>query len=96
MKAYLLAATLTLTAAAPSVATTTCGDHKDFVNTLAVKFQEHRLGLGLVDQSHVVELFVSKKGTWTMLLTTPAGKTCVLATGQDWQSAQQPKGEGGA
>ena len=35
----------------------------------------------------LAEFFASKQGaTWTMAVTTPAGLTCLMATGQDWQS----------
>lgn len=35
----------------------------------------------------VVELWASEKtGTWTVLMTGPDGRACIIASGQDWQS----------
>ena len=41
--------------------------------------------LGIAGQKNLVELFVSKSGSWTMLMTTPEGMTCIMATGQSWE-----------
>ena len=34
----------------------------------------------------VLEVFASKKGSWTFLITMPNGLTCVVASGQSWET----------
>ncbi len=41
----------------------------------------------------MVELFVAKAGTWTVIATDPAGRTCVVARGKDWFSIVPVSGE---
>jgi len=33
----------------------------------------------------LMEIYVSKKGTWTVLFVVPDGTTCVGSSGEDWQ-----------
>jgi hypothetical protein len=63
-----------------------CGPHEKIIEVLAGRFQENRQALGLAGQSTVVELFVSNEGTWTLTTTTTAGLTCVVASGEAWQT----------
>jgi hypothetical protein len=64
-----------------------CGERAKIVEVLNTKYQEARLSGGIIGQegSGVMELFVSKKGTWTILATMAEGKTCIVAAGQSWQ-----------
>jgi predicted methyltransferase len=68
-----------------------CGSRDVIVTTLGEKYKESRQSLGLVGQDgkSVIELFVSEKGTWTMLMTSAKGATCVVAAGVGWQAAPQ-------
>jgi hypothetical protein len=80
-----LLAASTLTAAPATAAQ--CAAHEDFTKALADHFKESRSALGLSGQSHVVELFVSPSGSWTILATDTQGRTCVVASGEAWQNA---------
>jgi hypothetical protein len=64
-----------------------CGERTKIVEVLNTKYQEARLSGGIIGEqgSGVLELFVSKKGTWTILATMAEGKTCIVAAGQSWQ-----------
>jgi len=66
-----------------------CGQRDLIINALGGKYKESRQALGLVgkDGQGIIELFVSDKGTWTMLMTTAKGNTCIVATGLGWQDA---------
>jgi hypothetical protein len=75
----------TLAGAAPSLAQTACGDRTKFIDTLDKKYDEKPNAFGIAGQKNLVELFVSKAGTWTMLLTSPRGTSCIIATGQSWE-----------
>lgn len=73
------------TAAAPSSAQSVCGDRTKFIETLAKKFDESPSAFGIASQRNLVELFVSKSGSWTMIMTSPNGTACIVATGQSWE-----------
>lgn len=68
-----------------------CGDHRMMISTLSKKFKESRQGIGLVSNHQMVELFVSEKGSWTVLFTRPNGLSCIGAVGRHWE--QMPKME---
>ena len=63
-----------------------CGNHDDIVSKLANEYSETRVGIGLNDNGRVIELFASPTGTWTILITPPKGLTCMVETGQSWES----------
>ncbi len=33
----------------------------------------------------MIELLVSEKGSWTVLISDPNGRSCVLTSGENWQ-----------
>jgi hypothetical protein len=81
-----LAACASLAALAPAVAATPkCAPHGEMVSLLSAKYKEAPKGLGLVHGSRVVELFVSRTGTWTILATKLDGRACIIAAGNDWE-----------
>lgn len=80
----LLLAAAAVLCATPSGAQTVCGDRAKLIDVLAQKFDEMPSAFGIAGESSLVELFVSKTGSWTMLLTRPGGTSCIMATGQSW------------
>ncbi len=65
-----------------------CGNRPAIVMQLARKYQEFQRATGLIDSGRAkAELYVSRKGTWTMLVTMTNGKSCIVAAGTDWDSA---------
>ena len=64
----------------------TCGARAKVVERLASQFGETRRGIGLGTRNRVVEIFASPEtGSWTITVTLPEGRTCLIATGQDWE-----------
>lgn len=63
-----------------------CGGHDSFASYLNDVHQEHLQSIGLTDGGLLLEVFVSPGGTWTILMTTPEGLACLLASGQSWES----------
>lgn len=61
-----------------------CGKHDEMVAALRLNFQEERHVIALVPPMAIVEVFVSKTGTWTMLATNPNGNACIAAAGINW------------
>jgi hypothetical protein len=58
-----------------------CGNRDDFIKTLADKYNETSRAMGIANRINVVEIFVSAKGTWTIMVTQPTGLTCIIAAG---------------
>ncbi len=71
-----------------------CGDRALMVQKLASEFKENPMAVGMVDQSAVLEIFVSDEGTWTILATDTGGMSCVLSAGEGWQSQSLVIGAG--
>lgn len=63
-----------------------CGDRSSMVADLQQQFREVPLASGLVDRNSVLEIFVSKTGTWTILATDTDGKSCVMAVGEGFET----------
>lgn len=71
--------------ATPARAMGMCGLRADFVAALNGKYSETRKAVALAGQTSLVEVFNSKAGTWTILVTTPDGMTCIIAAGKGWE-----------
>jgi hypothetical protein len=81
------AALAVLSSPAAATSMSYCGERTKIVEVLNTKYQESRLSGGIIGEAGtgIMELFVSKKGTWTILATMAQGKTCIVAAGQAWQ-----------
>jgi len=62
-----------------------CGTRDQIQKILTDRYQESSRGLGLVSDQGVVELYISQAGTWSILMTTATGATCIIAAGHTWQ-----------
>ena len=89
-----LASTLTVASllAAPTGALSqqqqqTCGPRAQIVQKLGDEYKENQQAVGYVNESAVLEVFVSAKGTWTILATGTDGNSCLLSAGKDWEEA---------
>ncbi len=80
------AALATLLFAAPSWAQTICGERGHFLDQLDRRFKEAPAALGVIDNGSVLELLTSRAGSWTILVTTPDGTTCMVASGDNWEA----------
>jgi hypothetical protein len=82
-----LAAGLTpnLATGASAASPAACGAHDKVVDALKAKYQEERRVMGVINAQTVMEIFMSPKGTWTVLVTDTTGTSCMTASGEDWQ-----------
>jgi hypothetical protein len=62
-----------------------CGSHKELTNRLAKHFYERRGGAGLTRDGKLFEIFISEKGTWTVLVSLPTGVSCIVLDGTEWE-----------
>ena len=90
MKAAVATATLMIAAAplAAQSANGPCGQREYFVDQLVDTYQEQPVAGGLQSEDSLVEIWASKEtGSFTILVTDPAGMTCVAFTGEDFQES---------
>ena len=71
----------------PAEAMMACGPHAKMIKTLKGKYKEQPKGLGIVDSRKVVEVYVSKSGSWTLVMTDLNGISCIVAAGHSWEDA---------
>lgn len=69
---------------AQTVGQAICGLREDMGKMLEQRFGEEPKAAGLIGDNRVVELLVSQTGSWTLLVTTPEGRSCVMTGGDEW------------
>ncbi len=70
-----------------------CGTRPDIIGQLAARYDEAPLGAGLIHNSGLVEVWVSEAGTFSVIVTSTQGRTCIIAAGHSWQERKAPAGE---
>jgi hypothetical protein len=64
-----------------------CAPRDTVVERLASSYGETRRSIGLGANNSVVEVFASlESGTWTITVTTAQGLTCLVASGQAFET----------
>lgn len=63
-----------------------CGNRTDIVRSLGDQFHEKQRAVGVVDSNAILEVFVSTAGTWTIIATGTDGKSCLVTSGEGWDS----------
>ncbi|HDR29526.1 hypothetical protein [Rhodovulum sp.] len=99
LAALLLALPLPLQAQAQAQAENArqCAPREALVALLADRYGESRLALGLAANNAVVEIFTNPEtGSWTITGTLPSGVSCLIASGEAWQTLAESliQGEG--
>ncbi len=85
-KAILLSLALVL-AGSTALAQVSCNQRDKIVDWLAHKYKEAPVAAGINNKGALIEVLSSEDGnTWTILLTAPNGTSCIVETGQAWQS----------
>jgi hypothetical protein len=62
-----------------------CAKREDLLKVLGVKYSEKLANTGVTSNGQLVEVYVSEKGTWTVLSSAPTGLSCILAAGSSWE-----------
>ena len=62
-----------------------CGKRDEMVKSLFSQYREQPRGMGLANQTAIIEIFTSKSGSWTILLTKPDGASCIVSAGEAWE-----------
>ena len=67
-----------------------CGDRSEIASSLSNRFSEEPRSLGVDADGGILEVFVSETGSWTIIVTNPRGRTCVLTAGENWETMAPP------
>ncbi len=64
----------------------TCAERQVVVERLQAGYGEVRQSIGLGQNNSVVEMFASpSSGTWTIVVTSSTGISCLFASGISWE-----------
>lgn len=64
---------------------------KEIVAALLLKnLQEVPISIALEHSKNLVQVFASKTGTWTLVVTTPQGISCITGGGENWFLIENP------
>jgi hypothetical protein len=77
---------LLLAMASSPVAAAQCGPRQIVIDQLAQTYGEARVGIGMAAGGNVLEVWSAPAGTWTVTVTTPAGVTCLMASGDGYET----------
>ncbi len=69
----------------PTNAQIVCGERDKFLGMLGRTHAEQPVSMGITSTGAVIELLTSPSGSWTILITSPEGPTCMVASGESWQ-----------
>lgn len=84
-------AVLTLSGPALAQGMQNCAPRDTVISRLADRYGESRQSVGLAANNQMVEVFAAPDtGTWTITVTLPGGLTCLVASGQAFETLAEP------
>lgn len=88
-KTFAIIAGFTVTASA-SAAQPQCNDRAHVLELLAKKYKEAPIAAGVTNSGGLVEVLSDGRGgSWTIIVTTPQGMSCLVAAGDGWRNMEQ-------
>lgn len=84
------AAFVAMTTQASAGSPQNCGPREIMVTRLAEGYGETRQSVGIGSDNAMVEVFASDKtGSWSIVVTMPAGVSCLVASGQSFEEVAE-------
>ena len=68
-----------------------CADRSAFLKHLSANYKEAPVAMGLTANGGLLEVVASKNGSWTIIVTTPNGMSCGVASGMSWENTDEMK-----
>ncbi|MGI9355263.1 MAG: hypothetical protein ACR2PF_08925 [Rhizobiaceae bacterium] len=63
-----------------------CGERAKMTKFLMKRYKETPRAMGVASSGKsVMEIYTSEKGSWTVLMTTAKGVTCIMGAGHSWE-----------
>lgn len=70
-----------------------CNERDEVIKLLADKYREGPVAFGVTNNGGLVEVLKSaphsKDDTWTIIITSPKGVSCLVAAGEGWRAMEQ-------
>ncbi|HEY7690440.1 MAG TPA: hypothetical protein VH835_17195 [Dongiaceae bacterium] len=86
----LIAVTLIALPAQAFAGSMPCSDRADVLSQLGTKYKEAPAAVGVANNGGLIEVLTSTDGsTWTIILSMPNGKSCLLAAGEEWHAVEK-------
>ncbi|MBB3288580.1 MULTISPECIES: hypothetical protein [Rhizobium] len=71
---------------AGSQAMLVCAQRFDIVAFLGDNLSEKLSAVGKLDPNTIVEIYAAESGSWTLLITDASGRSCIILSGDNWES----------
>lgn len=71
--------------------TSVCGPAAQMTSQLTERWGQVPRATGLAATGVLFQIFVSPDGNWTLVISDPTGRACVLETGVNWENYPIPK-----
>jgi len=65
-----------------------CAKRSDVIKRLKQRFDERPTSVGIVGEN-LLELYTSKQGSFTVVITRADGVSCLVLAGQNWRRVKQ-------
>ena len=62
-----------------------CGSRDALLGALAERYQERPVSRGVTGSGALLEVLAGPSGSWSILVTTPGGPTCLVSSGEGWR-----------
>ncbi len=62
-----------------------CAPRDALLEALAERYGEVPIGRGITNAGGLIEVLASPSGSWSILVTTPGGATCLVSSGEGWR-----------
>lgn len=67
-----------------------CNQRDDVLGHLAQKYRELPVAVGVTNRGGLVEVLSTGDGkTWTIIISSPDGQACMVASGEGWRALPQ-------
>ena len=87
MYSSVLVAVVVFLVSSAAVAQVLCDQRDKIVEWLAVNYKEAPIATGVSSEGSLIEVLSTHDGdTWTAIVTSPDGNSCVIASGQGWRA----------
>ncbi|MBM7045091.1 MULTISPECIES: hypothetical protein [Rhizobium] len=71
---------------AASQATLACAKRVDIIAFLGDHLSEKLSAAGKLDPNTIVEIYAAESGNWTLMITDVSGRSCIILSGDTWES----------
>lgn len=72
-----------------AAAETQCDERENVLKLLSKKYKENPVAIGVTNNGGLVEVLSANEGsTWSIIVTTPKGMSCLVAAGEGWRDIE--------